>query len=355
MFRARTSVSLALLFSIASVFPVFADVHADEKTRVQLGGVLGGIVNLFGGKAAREGVTTAVSVKGDRKATMTENSGQIIDLAEEKIYDIDLRRKTYKVTTFAELRRQMEEAQQRAREQAQKQQAREQKQKEKAPERDPNAKEVDVDFNVKETGASKMVNGFETHEVVLTISVHEKGKKLEESGGMVVTSDMWMAKSVAAMKEIAAFDLRYAQKLQGPLVNGASMQEMAAALAAYPQMKEAIAKMAAEGSKLDGTAIMTTMTFDAVKSAEQVAEESKAERSKSSDDQKSGTSDPVGGLLGGLARRAAQRRAGGDSTTAQPQDKTRANFMTSTTEVLKVTTDVPAGDVAIPAGFKESK
>jgi len=35
--------------------------------------------------------------------------------------------------------------------------------------------------------------------------------------------------------------------------------------------------------------------------------------------------------------------------------KPRATFMTATTEVLKVVTDVTPADVAVPAGFKESK
>jgi hypothetical protein len=349
MIRASSVVSLATLLLVTSAYPAHADVHSDQKTRVQLGGAIGGIVNVFGGKAAREGVTTAVSVKGDRKSTMGESGGQIIDLNEEKIYDVDTRRKTYKVTTFAELRRQMEEAQRKAREQAEKQQARQQK-AEKAPERDPNAKEMEVDFKVRDTGEKKTVNGFDTHQVLLTITVREKGRKLEESGGIVVTSDMWMAKTIAAMKEIAAFDLRYAQKLQGPMMNGASAQEMAAALAMYPQMKDAMAKMAAEGSKLDGTPILTTVTFDAVKSAEQIAQESR----QGDGDQKTGSSDPVSGLLGGLARRAAQRKSGGESGGSN-EDKTRANFMTTTTEVLKISTDVAPGDVAVPMGYKENK
>ena len=57
---------------------------------------------MFGGKAARDGVTSTVAVKGDRKATMNGETGQIIDLAEEKIYDLDLKKKSYKVTTFAQ-------------------------------------------------------------------------------------------------------------------------------------------------------------------------------------------------------------------------------------------------------------
>ena len=192
-----------------SASSVRADVRADEKTRVEFAGMLGRMFNIFGGKAAREGVTSTVAVKGDRKATLNDTTGQIIDLDEEKIYDLDLKKKTYKVTTFAELRRQMEEARKKAEEDARKEQ--QQEEKAKPAERDPNQKEVEVDFDVKNTGQKKAINGFDTHQVVMTITVREKGKTLEQSGGLVMTSDMWLAPKIAAMKEIADFDMRYAQ------------------------------------------------------------------------------------------------------------------------------------------------
>jgi hypothetical protein len=93
---------------------------------------------------------------------------------------------------------------------------------------------------------------------------------------------------------------------------------------------------------MDGTPILTTLTVDAVKSAEQLAsEQQQAEAPKPS------PGSGVGGLIGGLARRAARRN---DETP-----KPRATFMTSTTEVLKVSTTVADPDVAIPEGFKENK
>lgn len=329
----RTSFLLALVLVTLSAYAVRADVRADQKTRVQLGGVLGGVVNLFGGKAAREGVTSSVAVKGDRKATLNDATGQIIDLNEEKIYDLDMRRKSYKVTTFAELRRRMEEARKKAEENAKKEKA----EKPSEAKRD-DGKEMEIDFDVKDTGQKKTVNGFDTREVIVTITVREKGKKLEESGGLVLTNDMWMTPAIAAMKEIGDFERRYAQKLAGPMVAGASAEETAAMMAMYPMMKDALAKMSSEGGKLEGTPIMTTLTFDTVKSADQVSQEGKqSEDSKGS----------VGGLLGGLARRAQRKPAG--------QDDKRTNFMTSTNEVLKLTTNVTPADVDVPAGFKEDK
>jgi len=149
------------------------------------------------------------------------------------------------------------------------------------------------------------------------------------------------------MKEIAEFDARYAQKLYGTMIAGVSAEQMAAAVAMYPMMKQALGKMTAEGGKIDGTAIQTTTTMDAVKSADQIAEESKAADS----DSKSSAAGGVGGMLGGFAKKMAAKKMGGGDDSNKP----RATFLTTTTEVLKVTTDVTPADVAVPAGFKENK
>jgi len=347
MNRVRAIAALTVTGLVLSSYSLRADVRADEKAKVEFAGMLGRMFNMFGGKAAREGTASSIAVKGDRKATMNDATGQIIDLAEEKVYDLDLKKKSYKVTTFAELRRRMEEAKKKAQEDAQKEAA---KEKDKpAPPPDPNAKQVEIDFDIKNTGVKKTINGFETHEAVMTVTVREKGKTLEQGGGMVTTSDMWLAPKIAAMKEIADFDMRYAQKLYGTMIAGVSAEQMAAAMAMYPMMKEALGKMSAEGGKIEGTPIQTTTTMDAVKSADQIAQEQKAGNSDSSSSSTPPTS--AGGLLGGLAKKmAAKKVAGGDDAS-----KPRATFMTATTEVLKVATDVSPADVAVPAGFKENK
>jgi hypothetical protein len=345
MNRTRNIAALSVALLTLASYSLHADVRSDQKSHVEFAGMLGRMVNMFGGKAAREGVTSTVAVKGDRKATMNDLTGQIIDLAEEKVYDLDLKKKSYRVTTFAELRRRMEEARTKAEADAQKEAAHE---KEKPAAADPKAKQVEIDFDVKNTGQKKAINGFDTHEAVITITVREKGKTLEQGGGMVMTSDMWLAAKIPAMKEILDFDIRYAKMLYGTMVTGISAEQMATAQAMYPMMKDALGKMSAEGGKIDGTAIQTTTTMDSVKSEEQVAEEAKA--GSSSGESKSSTPTSAGGLLGGFAKKMAQKKMGGDEPA-----KTRATFMTATTEVLKVVTDVTPADVAVPAGFKENK
>ena len=174
----------------------------------------------------------------------------------------------------------------------------------------------------------------------MTITLREKGKTLEQGGGMVTTTDTWLAPKIAAMKEIADFDVRYAQKLYGGMFAGASAEQMAAAMALYQMMKQAMGRMTTEGAKLDGTAIMTTVTMDAVKSEEQMAQQTTTTEEK--------PAGGLGGLLGGLAKKAAAKKGGDES-------KARTTFMTSTNEVLKIATAVSATDVEVPVGFKENK
>jgi hypothetical protein len=294
--------------------------------------------NLFGGKSAKEGVVSTVAVSGDRKMITTgDTTGQIVDLREEKIYDLDLRRKTYKVTTFEELRRQMREAEAKARESAARQPKEEQPQNQ--------GKEMEVDFDIKNTGQTKAINGFDTRQVIATATVREKGRKLEESGGIVMTVDTWLAKAVS-LKEIADFDRRYFEKLAGP-VSAVDAQQMATAMAMYPGLKEAFARLSRED--FGGTAIQTVTKIDAVKSAEQMKQQGSAQ----SDDRSSPPTvgGAVGGAIGGFMRRRQQQKE--QEAPAGTSDPARATFMTINAEVLKIASNVTPADVALPAEFKE--
>lgn len=205
------ALALASGAALALAPVAFADVRTDEKALVKFEGALGRVVNIFGGKAAREGVKTTVALKGDRKATFGDGDGLIVDLKEEQVYTLDMRKKRYSVVTFAEMRRRMEEARKNAEAEARKAEA--EASKDAPPKRDPSDPQVEVDFDVKDTGQKKAMNGFDTRQVIMTITLREKGKTLEQSGGLVLTSDMWLAPTIAAMKELMEFEMRYAKQL----------------------------------------------------------------------------------------------------------------------------------------------
>jgi len=288
-----------------------------------------------------------VAVKGNRKATMSDATGQIVDLTEEKVYDLDIKKKSYTVTTFAQMRKQMEEARLEAEKAAREQRA-ETSQPSKPAEKDPNAKEFEVDFDIKNTLETRNIIGFDAKKTVMTITVREKGKTLNDSGGMVMTTDLWLAPNAPSTKDLADFDMRYAQKLSAPMaVTGASAQDMAMATAMYPQMKPAMDKMRAEGGKIQGTPILTDTRIEAVPpgTANQTSAAMPAPAPEAAP--KKG----FGGMLGGLKKMAEANQQASNSE-AKP---TRSIIMTTTVEMLKLTTDVDAASVAIPAGFTEKK
>ena len=104
MKRLLMSCAVALPLVALAAASAQAEVKTRDKSQVKFEGMLGRMVGMFGGKAAKEGVVATNAVKGNRKATMNDTTGQIVDLAEEKVYELDLKKKTYKVTTFDELR-----------------------------------------------------------------------------------------------------------------------------------------------------------------------------------------------------------------------------------------------------------
>lgn len=330
MKRLLTSCVLALPLMGLTAGPAWADVKTREKTHVSLGGMLGKMFNLFGGKAAKEGVVATTAVKGNRKSTMNDATGQIIDLGEEKIYKLDLKKKTYEVTTFEELRQQMREAREKAQKDAQAQQGKEEKAQKTEPQ-----KELEVDFNVKETGQKKQLAGYDAREVIMTITVREKGKTLEDGGGIVMTVDEWLGPQIAALKELTDFDIKYWKALQGSEAMGLSAEQAAAVMAMYPMMKPAMERMQKEAPKLQGTPLASTTTVEGVKSKEEAA----AQQS-SSDTPKS-----VGGLGGMIARKMAKKD---DSATGN-----RATVFTAEHEMQEIQTSATADDVAMPAGFKQ--
>ena len=330
MRRLPLSCAVLLSFVALTASPAWADVKTREKTHVSLGGMLGKMFNLFGDKAAKEGVVSTTAVKGNRKITINDTTGEIVDLSEEKIYKLDMKKKTYEVITFEQLRQQMREAREKAQKQASEQQGKEEKQ----PEKGQPQKEYEVDFNVKETGQKKQLAGYDTREVIMTVTVREKGKTLEEGGGLVMNVDSWLGPQIPAMKEVAEFELKYWRQLQGPDAMGMSPEQMAMVLAMYPAFKQAADRLQKESPKLQGTPLASTTTVDGVKSKEEAAQQTSESAPKS-----------IGGLGGMLARKMAKKDENASAT--------RGTIFTAEHEVQEIQTSVAASDLEIPAGFKQ--
>lgn len=329
----------AAVLSLTFSATVVADVRVEQLTQMKLQGMLGSMMGMFAGDIAGDGLVTDVVVIGDRKATTSDDTRQIIDLAEQRIYDVNLDDKTYTVTTFAELRERMEEARRKA-EEAMAEQRQEQDQDAPAGEES----QVEIDFDVRESGQRQEINGFDSREVITTITVRQKGQTLEDAGGMVMTVNAWMTDDVPALAEVNEFDRRYAEALAGAMLGvpvEQAAQGMASALAMYPGIREAMERFEAENVDMSGTAVRTVSTFELVPSAAQQAEA----QAEEPEEQPRG----LGGLMGGLAR----RMAGGNNDDQQAGGRT--TIMTMTDEMRSVSTSVDRSAVEIGADFREER
>jgi hypothetical protein len=345
----RTLASVACLVAGCAV-GMHADVKTEQKGQVRFAGALGTMFNMFGGKAAKEGVITKVAIKGDRMLTSNGDTGQLVDLNEEKVYEINFKDSSYRVITFEEMRRRMREAEEKARQERAKAEKRDEKNAEKNGDKPP---EYEVDVTTRSTGATKAINGYDTKQAITTVTVRPKGKTVEQGGGMVLTADSWLAPGMDSIKELVDFQMRYMKKLDAPMAGGvASADQMAAAFAMYPMLKDAMAKMRTEGQKVEGTPVLTTMTFDAVQSPEQQAQARQSEQQSKPDD----TPASVGGL-GGLFAKKMMKKKAEESAAATPANTApgHTTVMTMVSETLSMSKDVSAADVSVPAGFKEKK
>ena len=336
-------ITVALVVLSAAL--LHAEIKTEEKSQMQFPGMLGRMMGIFGGKAVREGVVDTVAVKGNRKLTINDTTGRLVDLDEEKVYDIDVKSKKYTVKTFDDLRREMEQAQERAKNAPEKPDA-------SAPSQPrDNGKQMAMDFDLKETGQKRNINGYDCREVVMTITVREKDKTLEQAGGMVMTTHGVAAPRIDAMKEISDFDRRYAEKLRGPsFAVMPSADQMAVAVQTYPMLADAMGKFNVENVNMDGTPILTVMTTESVASPEELQRQQRETQKSEPAPEAAPTS--VGGLLGGLGRRAVASRT---KKQQEPENATpgRATVMTMNHEVIRVVANVSDADVNIPAGFKQ--
>jgi len=312
--------SIALLAPLSTVLR--ADVKTREKVVVRFEGFIGGLMNrAFGGN---DGITSTVAVKGNRMARTVDNRVEIIDLSEERIYNVNTRNREYTVKTFAELRQEMQEARANLEKQRAEMSAEDKQALEAA------AKELEYDVNVRETGQTRTLAGQQTREVVVTVAMRGRGQTLEESGGMVATSTMWLAPRVASLDELFQFQMKYFRAVFGSDFAGLNLQAMNAMSAMLPGIGTLATRLAEEQAKLAGTPVSMTMMFETVRSNEAM---------KTAQSEQGGGG---GGIGGAIAGRLMRRNA--------PQQ--RATAMTTTTEILSIDTTVADTDVTIPANFE---
>jgi hypothetical protein len=380
---------------------MYADASYQETTQVTGGSMVDSLKSVsFLSKSMSNAfapITTTTMVHGNQKAVVAKDYTEITDLDRETITHIDTLHKTYSVVTFAQMRqafanmpKQMEQAQEQVK-QAQAQQ----------PAQQPKSDlKTSFDVSAKNTGVTKEVNGLTAQEQVVTMQMHITDPNAPPTEAVnsvtyVITTDAWIAPDPPEVKEIQDFDLRMGQKLMAGVDMSAWKAQMgqntgmAQLFGGKPGSAEAMAQMAKELSKLKGTRVMEVTRMGASGTgptaaqntaqaapaaapssgagsvAGQVATDTAAQTAAG----EAGRLGIVGSALGSSALGAFHRKkaatpppAAAPAATTTTTTTTADGTQTTTSSILMETTaqksnfsqqTVPSTAFLVPAGFKQ--
>ncbi len=173
--------------------PLLADFSYQEKSQMT-GGAAVNMMKALGPfmKKAREPITSAVYIKGNKMANVSNDSAHIIDLDAETMTDINFQKRTYTVITFAQMKEAMEKAM-----------ARVQQQPQQPGQAAPNPKaKLELKIDVKETGQQKNIYGIDCKEVVMTTTMEATSTENGQKGTITTTMDVWVGPYPAGYKEV---------------------------------------------------------------------------------------------------------------------------------------------------------
>jgi hypothetical protein len=367
---------IALLGAMLSVTHImFADASYQETTQVTGGALVAPLKKMsFLSKSMRDAfapITSTTMVHGNQKAVVNKDSIEITDLDKETITHVDLLRKTYSVTTFAQMRQAFENMPKQI-EQAKQQAQAEQPQQPQQPKSDL---KTSFDVSVKNTGNSKEVNGLTAQEQVVTLQMHvtDPNAPPSDTGNTVtyvVTTDAWIAPDPPEVKEIQDFDKRFAQKLMAGVDMSAWRDQMtrqnpgmAQMFAGQPGSQDAMTQMAKEMAKLKGTRVMEVTTMGGSGNGTATAQTTApppAAASSTPPTSMSGMlgSAVAGSVLGGFHRKKPTPAADTTTPAATATDgtatPTSATLMEMTMQKSNFSQDaVAASSFQVPAGFTQ--
>jgi hypothetical protein len=358
----------------------FADASYQETTQITGGSMLAPLKSMsFLSKSMRDvfaPITTTTMIHGNQKAVVGKDFTEITDLDKETVTHIDNVHKTYSVVTFAQMRQ--------AFAQAGKQMQQAQDQAKPAPEQAQQPKsdvKASFDVSVKNTGATKQINGLTAQEQIVTLQMHATdasapASQSPNSATYTVTTDAWIAPDPPEVKEIQDFDKRYAQKLMEGVDLSAFKAQMAQMndmsknpglsqiFAGKPGSAEAMAEMAKEMAKLQGTRVMEVMKMGASGTGPAGAQNSAQNQdpAPSAAPANNSVSGMLGSALGSSALGAFHRKKAAQPASDTPTTTTNADGTQTTSAVLMETTlqksnfsqaPVASSNFEVPAGYKK--
>jgi len=332
-------VTMAGIMAVAAL-QLPADFTYRETTTITGGAMLSmmKVVGVFS-KQAREPVQSTVSVRGDRMLHRSQQQATVIDLAAQTVTTIDMQKKTYTVMTFEEYRRMMEQMSQ------------------KMQKSQDQGGQMEFKVSITDTRNTKEIAGYQTKEMVLRMEMQATDQKSGQQGSMVISSDIWLAPSVAGYQEVRSFYTRMGEKLA--FNPGGGM------FTSSPEASKNMGELYKEVGKLDGIPVLQTISMGVAgqpgsgdTSAQPGGGGQQSQQQQQQQQQQQAARPSLGGALGGaLGGRfglGKKKQQDDQSSAGQQGNGNPGSLMEATTEMSGFSSD-PVDDsaFAVPAGFKK--
>lgn len=340
---------------LASLAPLLAqaDVTMEENMSVTGAGLM---------KMANMSGTTKTTISGDKARTDSDmrfesgmmralaggagQSTEIVRLDQDKIYQLNNKKKTYTETTFAERRALMEQAMsQQQKAQASQQQAASGVDESQCEWSDPKA-------DVKKTGEKATIGGYQAERTTIVATQACTDKKTGQVCEFGLMMDQWMAPDFEASAETIAYQRAYAEKLGLTAASSRDFAERAQTM--FGRYKGLLDEVAAKTRDLKGYPVKASFSLGVGGPQCQSAQQTQA-----ASDESSATPTSLGGALGGaLGGMFGKKKEAQPAPATTPPPATingLVPLMTVSTELISITRDpAPAPAFEVPAEFKKT-
>ncbi len=323
-----------LLCGVVSLTLAQADFQYQSTSQMTGGSLLQMMRFVPGTGAMKEPQVSTLSVQGNRMVRKSKGMAEIIDLDKRTITNVNFDKKTYSEMTFDQMKQMLQDA------------------SDKMAQQPKNGEKVnlDLDADIKNTGQTKTFNGLEAHQVIMTMTMKASDPQSGQAGEMKMVSEMWLSKDIPGAAEMREFYTRMAKELDwAPTGMGAMMNR--------PDIAKAMAKMLAEGGKMDGTPVHQIMRIGGDGTVPADEADGKSASGKASAPRPS-VGDALSGALGGFGFGKKKKQdappANDQAGDASANSKAAGPLMEMTIDNTGFSTAaVDASLFAIPAGFKK--
>lgn len=330
-----------------------ADITMEEKLSVEGSGLMsfanmtGHSTNTISGSRARMESDIEMQSKLVRVFAHSASGpkADIVRLDDDKIFHLDLKKKEYTETSFAEMRAQLQSAQE------QQQKAQESQQRSATGVDESQCEWSDPRADVKRTGEKATIAGFDSERRIITASQSCKDKKTGAVCDFALTVDQWIAPKFANASETQAYYKAYAEKMGFAASGSKDFAERAQQL--FGRYKGIWQEIAAKTADTKGYPVKSSIGFGIGGPQCQSTQKSEGSDSSESSAGPGGLAGQLGGALGGLF---GKKKKDEDAAPAPAVKLPNAMvpLMTMTTELLSVSNASAAPDrFEVPAGFKK--